>query len=126
MIKYLAIFTHDYDGWYVSFPDIDNCFTQADTANEAIEMAYDVLQLHINTNIELKNPIPEAKTYPDDIDLKQGCFIHYINVTIPTPPVRVNISLPPDTLSMIDNKANSLGLTRSGFIAYASQKIING
>ncbi|HCA33974.1 MAG TPA: HicB family protein, partial [Lachnospiraceae bacterium] len=47
MAKYVfpAIIEKADDGYNVSFPDIENCFTCGKTFAEAIEMAQDVLPL---------------------------------------------------------------------------------
>ncbi len=47
MAKYVypAVIRFEDDTYYVSFPDIRNCFTDGDTLAEAIEMAEDVLAL---------------------------------------------------------------------------------
>jgi antitoxin HicB len=42
--KYPAIFSPDGDGWTVAFPDLENCFTSADTVEEAIVEAQAVLE----------------------------------------------------------------------------------
>lgn len=47
--KYIfpAIFSYDDDGVSVEFPDLPGCYTCADSTEEALEMAKDVLGLHI-------------------------------------------------------------------------------
>ena len=40
-----AVFTKDEEGmWSVTFPDLENCFTSADTLEEAIEQSKYVLE----------------------------------------------------------------------------------
>lgn len=43
--EYPAILKYEDDCYYVRFPDIENCYTDGDTREEAIEMACDVLPL---------------------------------------------------------------------------------
>lgn len=43
--EYPAILKYEDDCYYVKFPDIENCFTDGDTREEAIDMARDVLPL---------------------------------------------------------------------------------
>lgn len=43
--EYPAILKYEDDCCYVRFPDIENCFTDGDTREEAIDMACDVLPL---------------------------------------------------------------------------------
>ena len=48
MLKvYPAIFSKEDIGYSVSFPDLDGCFTEGDTLEEAIEMAQEVLGLYL-------------------------------------------------------------------------------
>lgn len=68
---YPAILKHGNDGYYVNFPDIENCFTDGDTRNEAIAMAEDVLPLIL-------------------------CDYEDRNLTVPEPSERENISLSSD------------------------------
>jgi predicted RNase H-like HicB family nuclease len=66
---YPAIFTTDGDGWEVSFPDVDNAFTAADTLEQAIiEAQYvleDIMYLReknrddINVSLILQNAIKQ-------------------------------------------------------------------
>lgn len=42
--RYPAVFEPDDGGWAVSFPDLENCFTSADTLDEAIIQAQAVLE----------------------------------------------------------------------------------
>lgn len=62
MAKYVfpAIIEKADDGYNVSFPDIENCFTCGETLPEAIEMAQDVLPLMLCQMEDDKKPIPEA------------------------------------------------------------------
>lgn len=56
---YPAVFSHDEEGYYVHFPDIDNCYTDGDTLEEAIENANDVLPLMLSSFEDDNDPIPE-------------------------------------------------------------------
>lgn len=42
---YPAIFSYDDDGICVYFPDVDGCYSQADSTEEALYMAKDALEL---------------------------------------------------------------------------------
>jgi predicted RNase H-like HicB family nuclease len=60
---YPAVFSHDNEGYYVHFPDIEGCFTDGDTLAEAIENANDVLPLMLCSMEDDGDAIPE----PSDI-----------------------------------------------------------
>lgn len=63
---YPAVFTFDKEDncYYVSFPDIENCFTDGEGLPEAIEMAEDVLALMLCQMEDDKAKIPA----PTDIN----------------------------------------------------------
>lgn len=59
---YPAIFTQEENGYSVSFPDIENCFTSGETLVEAYEMAQDALSLMLwdmeDDKKEIASPSP--------------------------------------------------------------------
>ena len=57
---YPAVFTKEDDGYLVSFPDIENCFTDGNTLDEALEMAQDALNLMLMTMEDDGKPIAPA------------------------------------------------------------------
>ena len=58
---YLAIFTKEEDGGYsVRFPQLDGCYTQGDTLEEARRMAVDAMSLHLYGMEKDGEEIPEA------------------------------------------------------------------
>lgn len=65
---YPAIFTKEDNGYSVTFPDIDGCFTCGDTLPEAMEMAEDALCLSLYDREEDDDPIPS----PSDIRAVQS------------------------------------------------------
>lgn len=62
MAKYIypAIFTKENDGYVVRFPDLESCYTQGETLQEAYEMASDVLCLTMYNLEENQEAIPAA------------------------------------------------------------------
>lgn len=63
---YPAIFAPEEEGGYsISFPDLENCFTQADSLEEGIKMASDVLCLMLYDMEENKRSIPKASNIRD-------------------------------------------------------------
>lgn len=62
MAKYVypAIFTPEPEGYSISFPDLENCYTSAPTLEEGMEMAADVLCLTLYGLEEKGKPIPAA------------------------------------------------------------------
>ena len=56
---YPAIFTKEEKGYSVVFPDLESCYTQGDTLEEAFEMAEDVLSLVLYEYEKEQRFIPE-------------------------------------------------------------------
>ena len=68
---YPAVFTKDGDFYVVSFPDLDGCYTQGSTLQEAFEMASDILCLTLYNLEDSKAEIPA----PSEIkNIKIGPF----------------------------------------------------
>lgn len=67
MAKYVfpAIIEKADDGYNVTFPDIENCFTCGDSFPEALEMAQDVLPLMLCQMEDDKEPIPKPSDIAD-------------------------------------------------------------
>lgn len=70
---YPAIFSSDNEGYYVEFPDIENCFTDGNTLEEAMENAKDVLELMLY-EMETQNIEPPTATKMSDIKCTDGSF----------------------------------------------------
>lgn len=78
MAKYVfpAVFTPAEEGGYlVTFPDLENVFTDGDTQEEALENASDALNLMLYD--EAKENIPEA-TDISEVKAPKGGFVNYI------------------------------------------------
>ncbi len=73
LYAYPAVFSTDGDGWEVRFPDIENCFTAADTLEEAIIEARYVLEdiMYLREKEKDEIPIPsnleDIKKHPGEI-----------------------------------------------------------
>lgn len=67
MAKYVfpAIFTQEEDGFTINFPDVPNCFTEADDITSAMENAEDVLCMMLYDRERHNNDIPKASTIAD-------------------------------------------------------------
>ncbi len=69
-----AIFQKEEVGFFVSFPDLEGCFTQGSTMEECYEMAIDALGLTLSYLKENHLPIPSASN-PQDIKLTESQFV---------------------------------------------------
>lgn len=80
---YPAIFTYDDDGINIEFPDIEGCFSCADTDEEALFMAEDVLGLCLLVLEEDGEKIPEPSNLKD-IKVEENQKTSLISVWMPT------------------------------------------
>ena len=71
---YPAIFHEEELGFWVSFPDFPECFTEGNDMEKAYEMAADALGLAITSRKAEHMPIPQA-TKPQDINLQDGILV---------------------------------------------------
>lgn len=62
MAKYVypAVFTPEVNGYSINFPDFESCYTSAETLEEGMVMANDVLCLTLYSMEEDGNQIPQA------------------------------------------------------------------
>ena len=70
MLKvYPAIFMQDENGYTVSFPDLEGCFTEGKTIEHAVEMAQEALGLYIvsleERSVRLPVPTPNVNVKCD-------------------------------------------------------------
>lgn len=72
---YPAVFHQEETGYSVSFPDIDGCFTQGDTLEEALEMSVEALGLTLDNGGKFVYPKASA---PKDIKTGGDDFIMMI------------------------------------------------
>lgn len=62
MTKYIfnAVFTYDYDGISINFPDLPGCISCGFSTNDAIQMAKEALELYLEGMQD--DEIPQAST----------------------------------------------------------------
>jgi predicted RNase H-like HicB family nuclease/predicted transcriptional regulator len=129
MANYLAIIHKDPKSEYgVSFPDFPGCVTAGRSIDEAREMAQDALALHIQGMAADGEKIPTPSKLDDILaqpDYSDAAAILVVGVAEPKPhAVRVNVTLPEDTLRKIDRIAKKRGMSRSSFLVHAAEKVI--
>ena len=92
---YPAIFSKEESGYFVKFPDIQPCYTEGATLEEAAIMAKDVLESRIEVALERGEALPA----PSDIDTLNGDRIMLIvgdveNIKSQTRYVKKTLSIP--------------------------------
>jgi predicted RNase H-like HicB family nuclease len=123
---YIALIHKDRDrGYSVSFPDFPGCISTCDTLEEACALSVDALAVHVEGMSEHGAVIPEPSSLEQIMEDPENR--HGVALLIPlrdqtARAVRVNITLPEDTLAEIDRYAEGHGFTRSGFLAQAAKR----
>jgi predicted RNase H-like HicB family nuclease len=129
MANYIAVVHKDPKSDFgVSFPDFPGCITAGSSIDEAKDMAYDALYLHLKGMLEDGENIPAPSNLEDimaDPDYSDAVAILVVAVSEEKPrSVRVNITVPEDMLRKIDAVAKKRGMSRSSFLVHAAQNAI--
>ena len=125
---YIALIHKEAESDYgVSFPDFPGCITAGADLDEARGMAEEALGFHIEGMVDDGLAIPEPSSLEavmSNLENRDGVVILVSRAAPAERAVRVNITLPQDTLRDIDAYARAHGFTRSGFLATAARRAI--
>lgn len=113
----------------VSVPDLPGCFSAGATLDEAMAMAREAIELHLEGLIEEGQPIPAPTTIEShrrNSRYSGGIWavveIDHSNLRMQAK--RINITMPQRTLDAVDRFARQHGETRSGMLARAAMDYI--
>ena len=124
-MHYPIVIHKDPDSDYgVTVPDLPGCFSAGATVDEALAMAKEAIELHLEGLIEEGEPIPAAgdiETYRRKRDYRGGTWAI---VTIDPSGLRlrskrINVTIPERILDAVDRYASRHGETRSGLLVKA-------
>ena len=92
---YPAIFAKEKNGYFVNFPDIQPCYTEGATLEEAVIMAKDVLESRIEVALEQGETLP----VPSNFDTLKGDKVMLVvadveNIKSQTRYVKKTLSIP--------------------------------
>ncbi len=126
MVSYIAVVHKDPGSDFgISFPDFPGCITAGDTIDQAKNMAQKALPFHIKGMLEDGEKIPVPSRLEEIMaDPEYADAVAFLVITIPEPKpkaIRVNITVPEDTLHQIDAVAKRRGMSRSSFLVRAAQ-----
>jgi predicted RNase H-like HicB family nuclease len=130
MPNYIAVVHKEPASDYgVSFPDFPGCITAGKTIDEAKDLAYEALLLHLEGLREDGEPLP-APTNLEDIvaDPENADAMAFLVVPVPDArgkAKRINITIPEETLRRVDAAAKRRGLSRSSFLTRAAQEVMD-
>lgn len=124
-MKYPIVIHKDSDSDYgVTVPDVAGCFSAGSTVEEAMEMAKEAIECHIEGLLMDNDPIPlnsSIETHQKNTAFDNGIWA-MVEVDLSKLSVkskRVNITVPELLLNTVDQYAKKHGETRSGLLAQA-------
>ena len=115
-----AIFHYNEDdgSYTIIFPDLNGCISEGKNLSNAIFMANDVLQQHLEVMEEMKQDIPKPSKI-SDIKVNENEFVNLVQATLKNDKaVRRTISLP----QWMDEQANKEGISLSKILQDALSK----
>ncbi|EOS80233.1 hypothetical protein C817_01899 [Dorea sp. 5-2] len=116
LVFYPAIFHKaEEGGFWISFPDLPECFTEGDDMTQAYEMAVNALGLALTSREAEKDPIPEP-TSPSDITVEKDSFLVVIEFDMLTYKKKNNSRAVKKTLSIpewLNEEATAIGVNFS-------------
>lgn len=130
-MKYSIVLHKDSESDYsVTVPDLPGCFSAGNTIEEALSMAKEAIECHIEgmfmdgEAIPKSDPIEKHQMNPENAGGIWG--IIEIDISqLSSKSKRVNITLPEYLLNTVDNYAKKHGETRSGLLAHAVTEYIS-
>lgn len=132
MLYPIAILQGDANhAWGVEVPDIPGCFSAGEDLDDALAMAREAIEGHLELLAESGEPIPEAHTLTHHT--KNPEYAGYIWAIVDIDVTRymgksekINITLPAYLINRIDDyvKHHPEQKSRSGFLAQAAIKVL--
>lgn len=109
----------------VTVPDLPGCFSAGRTADEALEMAREAIELHLEGLIEEGQMIPPARRIEEHKGKREYAGGTWAVVSVDSATLRINakrlcITMPERVLDAIDRYVKEHGETRSGLLARAA------
>lgn len=124
-MKYPIVIHKDPDSDYsVTIPDLPGCFSAGSSIEEAIRMAQEAAECHIEGMLIDSEPIPtpsDIEVHKDQPDFKNGIWA-LVEVDISKLSLkskRINITMPERLIKTVDQYAKKYGSTRSGLLSQA-------
>lgn len=124
-MKYPVVIHKDSDSDFsVTIPDLPGCFSAGSTIEEAISMAQEAAECHIEgLLIDSESiPVPSGiETHKDHPDFKDGIWaIVEVDISkLSLKSKRINITMPERLINTVDQYAKRCGSTRSGLLSQA-------
>lgn len=129
-MRYPIVIHKDLDSDYgVTVPDLPGCFSAGETFDEAMTMAVEAIECHLEGMLIDNEPLLLPTTIENHVenpDFSDGIWavVDVDLARLSGQAKRVNITVPERILTMIDTYATAQGATRSDFIAEATLEYI--
>ena len=124
-MKYSIVIHKDKGSDYsVAIPDLPGCFSAGETIEEAITMAQEAAECHIEGMLMDAEPIPtptDIEKQRENPDYKDGTWalIEVDIIKLSLKSKRINITIPERLLRTVDQYAKKQGSSRSGLLSQA-------
>ena len=121
----IILHTDDHQDFGVTVPDLPGCFSAGDSIEEAIDNAYEAILAHAEVMAEDGEsiPLPSEIVNMDDFYPNEGtALLAYVDIDLEPvlgPAKRINITIRPALLQVIDIRAKARGMNRSEYLAFA-------
>lgn len=117
-------------GYGVTVPDLPGCFSAGETIEEALEMAREAIECHLEGMLKDADPLPRPRSieaHRNDPDYRGGVWalVPVALAGVSGKTKRINITMPERTLRQIDSAARNEGDSRSGFLLRAALDYIS-
>ena len=125
-MNYPVVFHKDRDSDYgVTVPDLPGCFSAGKTVDEALAMAKEAIELHLEGLIHDGQPIPRPgsiQKHRQSAEYRGGTWalVTIDPASLRVNAKRINITIPERILDAIDRFTHKRGQTRSGFLVEAA------
>lgn len=130
MIHYPVVIHKDRRSDYgVTVPALPGCFSAGHTVDEALAMAQEAIELHLEGLIEHGEVVPRpgaVEDYKDDPEYRGGVWavVSISPADLRVKARRINISIPQRVLDAVDRFAKAENETRSGLLVKAATTYI--
>ena len=127
----LALETDSHGGYSVMIPDVPGCFSAGDTIDEAIEMAAEAINGHLQILFEEGEPIPTATTMDTHVHHEDyaACTWAYVDIDIAPymgKTEKANVTLPVNLVKRIDAVVAAGAVkSRSAFLTESALQRLN-
>ena len=126
LLRYpIILHTDDHRDFGVTVPDLPGCFSAGNSVNQAIDNAREAILLHCEVLAGDGEAVPLPSEFVDMADFypEEGtALLAYVDVDLEPvlgPAKRINITIRPAILRVIDIRARARGMSRSEYLAYA-------